>query len=938
MQAFCAHAKQFNIRWKEQLDLGKPKLIALGKRLIQKHLEVDPDKIETICRWPQIRDANQLRSFLAQFPFIVDHVSHLQEITALLRVLVSKKAKWEWNENCNKAVATLKNIVARLPARNALDLSKHLIVHIDASDHAVGYALTQVSDPTDLTVTEENLLSMYSCALNSAQKNYPIIVKEAFAGVVALRKLHDIIAGRLITLVTDNNALFWLVNQSVATPQRSLQLWLYTYSEYNVRAVWVNTTQNYVPDSLTRLHERYPSVWGVSPGITTRRPTASVQTSIKDSAFIATSGAAALHELLREDIDMWPADTSITYGFTDHPLWSDYIPPNQLIQTNSITTNSPIFCNLTTISNSDNRWVGDVAPTALLASARSCAAALSASPTSDNETSRDWLHRLKQFHELANHCDAHHIAVHFGGERQLPLPKNLYALARQVTDSCHQCLTNNPAKRYITRMRPILSFSPLVCFHMDFKTDLPVTSRGNCVLLALKDPMSRFAILRPQKSKEAAETTTNLRLIFGIIGYPKILRSDNEAVWKSNELQLFMIKYGIKHEFTDPYVHHQNSVERLIGIVSPAIRKHSHDRGVEWDECTDDVQSAYNSLIGSTTGWSPFSVAFGRHSTFFDHTFAKDTEYARLPPDRAMELWEQHVKELIDVFMNRLSSEQRERQKLAIDKLNRKNRNLLQSQDLATNQIVYVRDQTREGKNSPLYYGPYAVASKTPSGAYLLRDEKGAQLETPFHRSLLKAPAFYSSTISKDTLNGTVPAYLDYIVAHKKEGTTGEFLYKIRWVGMGEHGDEWVPSAIIEKSAINEYWGQFKKRLPKTRKKNRCVLGDLSVKSKITSPSSSPTKIIAQSKQMASEFSNDDGKLVSEQPSTEEKLPLLAALTRRRPVGYLGKMKPLFSNKRPRNSNRILKSPIISAVGTVSSSETKVRGDVNSSVSLPSLQ
>ena len=89
---------------------------------------------------------------------------------------------------------------------------------------------------------------------------------------------------------------------------------------------------------------------------------------------------------------------------------------------------------------------------------------------------------------------------------------------------------------------------------------------------------------------------------------------------------------------------------------------------------------------------------------------------------------------------------------------------------------------------------------------------------------------------------------------------------------------------------------------------------------------------------MASEFSNDDGKLVSEQPSTEEKLPLLAALTRRRPVGYLGKMKPLLSNKRPRNSNRILKSPIISAVGTVSSSETKVRGDVNSSVSLPSLQ
>ena len=44
----------------------------------------------------------------------------------------------------------------------------------------------------------------------------------------------------------------------------------------------------------------------------------------------------------------------------------------------------------------------------------------------------------------------------------------------------------------------------------------------------------------------------------------KILRSDAEEIFNSSEVQLFLEEHGIKHQFSVPYEHYQNRVERLI--------------------------------------------------------------------------------------------------------------------------------------------------------------------------------------------------------------------------------------------------------------------------------------------------------------------------------------------------------------------------------------
>ena len=44
----------------------------------------------------------------------------------------------------------------------------------------------------------------------------------------------------------------------------------------------------------------------------------------------------------------------------------------------------------------------------------------------------------------------------------------------------------------------------------------------------------------------------------------KILRSDAEEIFNSKDVQLFLDERGIKHQFSVPYEHNQNRVERLI--------------------------------------------------------------------------------------------------------------------------------------------------------------------------------------------------------------------------------------------------------------------------------------------------------------------------------------------------------------------------------------
>ena len=92
-------------------------------------------------------------------------------------------------------------------------------------------------------------------------------------------------------------------------------------------------------------------------------------------------------------------------------------------------------------------------------------------------------------------------------------------------------------------------------------------------ILGLIDHGSRVALaLHPMADKRAITLVRALCDAVDAFGMPRILRTDNEVVWKSWLFQLSLSLLGIRHQFTKLHCPWQNGrVERLFGTLKDKL-------------------------------------------------------------------------------------------------------------------------------------------------------------------------------------------------------------------------------------------------------------------------------------------------------------------------------------------------------------------------------
>ena len=72
-----------------------------------------PDKVEAIKNIAVPTTKKQLRSFIGLINYYRDMWKHRSGILTPLSSMTSKQAKWNWNEECQKAFDTIKKVVSR---------------------------------------------------------------------------------------------------------------------------------------------------------------------------------------------------------------------------------------------------------------------------------------------------------------------------------------------------------------------------------------------------------------------------------------------------------------------------------------------------------------------------------------------------------------------------------------------------------------------------------------------------------------------------------------------------------------------------------------------------------------------------------------------------------------------------------------------------------
>ena len=124
-----------------------------------------------------------------------------------LSELLKKEKLFEWDKPAKSSFLLLKEELQKAPVLAYPDNKKPMIIYPDACGYGIGAVLSQQVEE------EERNIAYASRVLSKSEMNYSITEKECLALVWAVKKFRTIIWGAPIKVVTDHQALCWLMKK-----------------------------------------------------------------------------------------------------------------------------------------------------------------------------------------------------------------------------------------------------------------------------------------------------------------------------------------------------------------------------------------------------------------------------------------------------------------------------------------------------------------------------------------------------------------------------------------------------------------------------------------------------------------------------------------------------------------------------------------------------
>ena len=220
----------------------------LGHVVSARGIECDPDKIQAVKDWPVPRSVTQVRQFLGFAAYYRKFISHFSETAQPLTNLTKKSVRFYWDEKCQHAFETLKQLLVTAPVLAYPTDEGDYVLDTDASNYTMGAVLSQVQNG------EERVIAYASQTLSHTQQNYCTTKKELLAVVTFVEHFRYYLYGRPFTIRTDHACLRWLRN--FKTADGMLARWLTKLERYNYTFVHRKGSQHTNADALSRIPTR----------------------------------------------------------------------------------------------------------------------------------------------------------------------------------------------------------------------------------------------------------------------------------------------------------------------------------------------------------------------------------------------------------------------------------------------------------------------------------------------------------------------------------------------------------------------------------------------------------------------------------------------------------------------------------------------------------
>ena len=238
----------FNIKLRrEKCTFMQTEVEFLGHRISAGQVRPSMEKIKAITEFPMPKCVRDVQEVLGIANFFRSFVPNFSDLVKPLTDLLRKDVPFEWPEGgaADMALRKLKEVFASIPMRHIFDPSLPCELWTDASLIGLGAVLFQI-DPNN----QKKIVAFWSKKLTEPETRYSATERECLAVVKAIEHFECYLDGQQFTVITDCQALAWLMNLKKANAR--LHRWSIRLSPFDFKIRHRPGTANVIADFCSR--------------------------------------------------------------------------------------------------------------------------------------------------------------------------------------------------------------------------------------------------------------------------------------------------------------------------------------------------------------------------------------------------------------------------------------------------------------------------------------------------------------------------------------------------------------------------------------------------------------------------------------------------------------------------------------------------------------
>ena len=520
--------------------------------IITKHgVKADPDKVTAIVDMLPPEDKKAAQRFLGMVTYLGKYIPNLSEVTAPIRQLLHKDNAFVWTHEQQEAFNKIKKELLSDRVLAYYDPKADIEIHADASRSGLGACIIQNNRP----------VAFASRSLTPVEKHYAQIEKELLSIVFAFERFYQYVYGKEALLYTDHKPLIPLLKRSIHESPVRIQRLMLRLQRYSFTAAFKRGKYHVIPDTLSRSATKCD--------VTESEKELQEECELVVHAVVSHKCTTTMQERIVEETDkdcgLSLLKQFITSGWPDNKLDC----PDEVLEYFQLREEFSVFENMVMFRDRI------VIPKSLRP---------------------ELLDRIHEGHQGKVKCKAlAKTSVYWRG-----MGRDI----ESMVESCVQCLEHQNFSCKQTLISHEVPDRPFQKVAADI-----LEVNGNKYNLIVDYFSKWIECLRMPPNPRSKDIINHCKDVFVRFGFPEVLMSDRDPLYKSAEVSEFCEHHGIEKQFSSSrYAQSNGQVERAVQTVKKLIKKCESDKS--------DISIAllqYHNTPLSTSVASPAKLVFNRN-------------------------------------------------------------------------------------------------------------------------------------------------------------------------------------------------------------------------------------------------------------------------------------------------------------------------------------